>query len=366
MTNQKKKENKPMSKYLNWIYWVPLLTWIAYFLGFYSINPLTQLISAGLLIFSVMAAVFHSEHIAEKIGEPFGTIILAVSITIIEVGLIISLMLSGGDKTIYLARDTIFSSVMILLNAILGLCLIVGSTKHFVQTFQVKSANISLVSLMAILVLTLVLPNFTQSAGSGNYSIPQLIFAAVACLVIYGTFLAVQTVRHKSYFIPDYDDDTIPGHGPETGNIWVYLIFLFISLAIVVLLAKSLSPLIEAFINAFQLPHALLGVIIASIVLLPEGIAAVKAAYKDRLQISINLTLGSALAAIGLTIPSVAIVSTLFGLDITLGLSLKSMVLLALSVFTVMLSLSKGTSNILYGVVLLVTFAAFIFTTIFP
>ena len=342
---------------------IPALAIIAYFIGLYAFNVVGQGIVVFLLIGSILAAVHHSEVIAHKVGEPFGTIILAVSITVIEVALIISLMLAGGDKAIYLARDTVFSAVMILLTVIIGLCLLIGSFKHFEQTFEKKSVNTALVSLVSILVLTLVLPNFT-GAGSGNFNTPQLIFVAVACLIIYGTFIYVQTIRHRNYFLSSNEK---AGQTDQPSNsIVVNLIFLVVSLTIVVLLAKQISPSIEQFIIDAGLPHALLGIIIAGVILLPEAIAAIKAAYKDDIQTSLNLSLGSALAAIGLTIPSVAFVSTIFDIDIILGLESISMLLLGLTVFTVMLSLSKGRTNIIYGVILVTLFATFILTILYP
>lgn len=354
-----------MKKYLSWTLLLPMLAWITYFFNFSDINGFTQLVSGVLLGASVLAAVHYSESIAHRIGEPYGTIVLAVSITVIEVALVISLMMSGGEKAMYLARDTVFASVMLLFNAILGICLLVGSSKYFEQYFQNKSVNTSLVSLVAILVLTLVLPNFTTSIGDPRYSKPQLIFVAFACIVIYGTFMVVQTIRHRNYFISENNVSTAK-EGHHHFGIIVSLVLLITCLTIVVLLAKSLSPIIEGMVIEANLPQALVGIVIAAVVLLPEGIAAVKAAIRNDIQTSLNLSLGSALAAIGLTIPSVAVISSVYDLDIVLGLGRKEMVLLALSVFTVMLSLSKGKTNILYGVVLIVISMAFIFTTIFP
>lgn len=344
---------------------LPVLAIIAYALGFAEGSITLQFIVGFLLIGSVLSAVHHSEEIAHRVGEPFGTIILAVSITIIEVALIISLMLAGGEKAAYLARDTVFAAVMIILNAIIGICILIGTYKHFEQTFQKKSVNTALVSLVAILILTLVLPNFTSSAMPSRFSAPQLFFVAFACLVIYSTFLYVQTIRHRNYFLAEIKVEKEATHGPKY-RLLVNLVFLVISLTIVVLLAKSLSPTIEARIIEADLPQSLVGIIIATVVLLPEALAAIKAAYKNDIQTSLNLSFGSALAAIGLTIPSVAIVGTYFNIDITLGLDNKSMILLGLSIFTVMLSLSKGKTNIVYGVVLIVNFIAYLITTIFP
>lgn len=350
---------------LFWDRITPVLAILAYIIGAFHFNILGQIVVVTLLIGTILSAVHHSELIAEKVGEPFGTIILAVSITIIEVALIISLMLAGGEKAMFLARDTVFAAVMILLTIIIGICILIGSTKHFEQSFDKKSVNTALVSLVSILVLTLVLPNFTESSAAGSFNVPQLIFVTIACLIIYSVFIYVQTIRHRNYFITKKGPDESDSNTSNT-SLLSHIIFLIISLVIVVLLAKTISPSIEKIILDANLPHSLLGIIIASVILLPEGIAATKAAYKNDIQTSLNLSLGSALAAIGLTIPSVAIVSIIFNIDISLGLSSMSMLLLGLSIFTLMLSLSKGKTNILYGVILIVLFATYILTILYP
>ena len=215
------------------------------------------------------------------------------------------------------------------------------------------------------MVLTLILPNYTTSIRGPVYTKPQLIFVAVACLVVYGSFLLVQTVRHRNYFMPENDDEEHV-EPPTNRQTLMSLATLIACLGIVVLLAKSLSPAIEEIVQDAGLPKSLVGIIIAAVVLLPEGIAAIKAARRNDIQTSLNLSLGSALASIGLTIPAVAVVCSLYNLPLVLGLDIKSTVLLALSVFIAMLALSKGKTNILYGVVLLVNLAAYIFTIIYP
>lgn len=353
-----------MKKIFGWDSIIPILAIIAYAIGLFELHPVGQIVVIGLLIGSILAAVHHSEWIAHRVGEPFGTIILAVSVTIIEVALIVSLMLAGGEKAIYLARNTVFSAVMILLTVILGLSILIGSLRHFEQTFEKKSVNTALVSLVTIMVMSLILPNFTTSAEGARFNTPQLLFVAFSCLIIYTTFIYIQTVRHKNYFLTHKIESAKP-HG-QNHSVIIHFVFLLVSLVITVLLAKTTSPTIEKVIIENDLPHSLLGVVIASVILLPEAIAALKAAHKDDIQTSLNLSFGSALAAIGLTIPSVAFVSTFFGIDIILGLDSISMLLLGLSVFTVMLSLSKGRTNIIYGVILILLFATYIFTIIYP
>jgi Ca2+:H+ antiporter len=355
-----------MKKLLQWTVAIPILAWVLYFSGLIPTSSFFQLTASLLLILSVMTAVHHSEIIAHKVGEPYGTIILAVSITVIEVSIIISLMLTGGKETLSLARDTVYSATMLILNGIVGLSLFIGGMKHHEQKYSKHSVTIALVSLVSIIVFTLIVPTFTKSVHGSYYSSPQLVFVSIVCLIIYGFFLFAQTNRHRDYFLPT-EEDKVESTTIITNKAFILsLVFLIISLGIVVLLAKTLTPEIESIIIANNLPVTLVGVVIAAIILLPEGIAAINAARNNRLQTSLNLSLGSALASIGLTIPSVAIVCILFDMKIILGLEIKSMILLALSVFTVMLSLSNGRANLVYGVVLLMNLCAFIFLIIFP
>ena len=349
-----------------WSLILPLLAWGLYFIGVSGSGWLAA-VAAILLAGSVLSAVYHAEVVAHKVGEPFGTIILAVAITIIEVALIISLMVAGGDNAAYLARDTIFAAIMLILNGILGLCLLIGGWKYREQFFGKKSANTALIVLVSILVLTLVLPNFTTSTPGPTYNNAQLIFVAIASLVLYSAFIMVQTVRHRDYFLADDDEDGHHHAAPPSLKVTLTSLgFLLICLAIVVLLAKSLSPAVEGMVASIGAPASLVGVIIAAVVLLPEGLAAVRAASRNHLQTSLNLSLGSALACIGLSVPTVVAVCLIYDINLVLGLDIKSMVLLGLSVFIVMLSLNQGRTNILYGVVLLVNMAAYIFNIIVP
>lgn len=350
---------------IQWTTIIPTLGWILLFTGLIQDSGIFQIMASLLLILSVMSAVHHSEVIAQRVGEPYGTIILAVAITVIEVSIIISLMVLGGEEAVSLARDTVYSATMLILNGIVGLCLFIGGLKHHVQTFSKHSVTIALVSLISILIFTLVFPTFTNSIDGPYYSTPQLVFVSIACLIIYFSFVFAQTTRYRAYFLSVADEEE---HDVTISNkVFVTsLLFLVISLGIVVLLAKTLSPKIESIVIGNNLPKRLVGVIIAAIILLPEGVAAIIAAKKNKLQSSLNLALGSALASIGLTIPCVAVVCIINDMKIILGLDIISIILLGLSVFTVMLSLSSGRSNIVYGVVLLVNLMAFIFLIIFP
>lgn len=349
----------------HWSYIFPVLSLVYYLLGITDDSPLLAALGGVFLISSVLGAVHHAEVVAHKVGEPFGTIILAIAITVLEVGLIVSLMIAGGKETDTLARDTVFAAIMLILNGIMGACLLVGGIKFKEQFFARTSGNMALISLVAIVVMTLILPNYTTTESSATFSTAQLIFFSVACLVIYSTFLMVQTVRHRNYFLPENDDEPHADPPSRTTSI-VSLIFLILCLGVVVFLAKALSPKIEEMVHSVGAPKSLVGVIIAAVVLLPEGMAAIKAARRNQFQTSLNLALGSALASIGLTIPCVAVVCIVLDLPLVLGLDIKSMILLALSLYTVMLSLNRGKTNVLYGLVLLVNLFAYIFTVIVP
>lgn len=354
-----------LKELLHYTYVFPILTVIYYFAGFMGQGSIYDIVAGLLLTGSVLSAVHHAEVVAHKVGEPYGTIILALCITIIEVALIISLMIAGGKEAMTLARDTVFAAVMIILNGIIGICILVGGVKYFEQYFARTSATTYLVSIVSILVITLVLPNFTSSVNGPFYNNAQLAFVSIACLVIYGVFLMVQTVRHRSYFV-SVDENADAHYIPSKKQTTVSFFFLIICLIIVVLMAKGLSGTIEDMVQSVGAPKSLVGVIIAAVILLPEGLAAIRAARNNQIQSSLNLALGSALASIGLSIPAVSVVCILYDIPLVLGLEKKDIILLSLTVFIVMLSLSRGKTNVLYGTVLLVNFAAYIFTVIVP
>ena len=317
---------------------------------------------------SVLAAVHHAEVIADRVGEPYGTLVLALAVTLIEVALIVSLMAAGGEEAAGLARDTVFAAVMIILNGIIGLCLLVGGLKHREQTFSLDGVSAALVALGAIVIMTLVFPNYTVTTPGPYYSSSQLMLIGGVTLVIYGTFVFTQTIGHRQYFLQD--DDTHPsGHHsspPSNAVTASSSILLLFCLVAVVLLAKKLAPSLEAAVTHLGAPDALVGVIIAAIVLLPEGLAALRAARANRLQTSLNLALGSALASIGLTIPTVSFLSLYTNTHLRLGIDSKSSLLLMLSLFVAVMALRTGRTIILHGVVLLTVFVVYLFTTIVP
>jgi Ca2+:H+ antiporter len=320
------------------------------------------------LIGAVIAAVHHAEVVAHRVGEPFGTLVLAVAITIIEVALIVSMMLAGGPDKPALPRDTIFAAIMIISNGVVGLCLLLGGLRHREQSFRIEGANTGLATLIALSTLSLVLPTFTTSSAGPTYTLPQLIFAAIASLVLWGSFVFVQTVRHRDYFLPvDRPGDEGSHAAPPTARLaWASFGVLLIALVGVVGLAKVLSPSIEAAISAVGAPKTVIGIAIALLVLSPETSAAVRAALADRLQTSVNLAFSSALASIGLTIPTVAFWSVLAGMPLMLGLDGKDLILLALSFIVASITLVSGRTHVMLGVVHLVIFAAFLFLALVP
>jgi Ca2+:H+ antiporter len=351
-----------------WTIIAPVSAWLIFGGSLFGLGGMYQLLLAAGLLGGVLAAVHHAEVVAHRVGEPYGTLVLALAVTLIEVALIVSLMVSGGAEATALARDTVFAAVMIILNGIVGICLLLGGIRHREQKFGLDGVTASLTTLAAITVLTLILPNYTVSAAGPFYSSAQLAFVAIVSLVLYMTFVLMQTVRHRGYFLPEgkngSEEECATPPGVKTALLSSVLLLL--SLVAVVLLAKKLSPGIEAAVEKVGAPKALVGIIIAGVVLLPEGLAATQAARKNRLQTSLNLALGSALATIGMTISAVAVVSLYTGLPLTLGIDAKSTVLLLLSLFTATTALSTGRTTVMQGAVLLVIFAVYLFTTIIP
>jgi Ca2+:H+ antiporter len=319
------------------------------------------------LILAVFAAVYHAEVVAHRTGEPFGTLVLAVAVTIIEVALIVSVMVAAPAEKAGLARDTVFAVVMIVCNGIVGLCLLWGGARHHEQGFQVHGASAALAVLAALTMLTLVLPNFATSVPGPLFSTSQLVFAGTVSLVLYGSFVFIQTVRHRDYFLagkPDNEEAHAPLPSNTTAAVSAGL--LFAVLVAIVGLAKSLTPTLEIGVARLDVPKPVVGIVIAALVLLPEGLAALRAARANQLQTSLNLALGSALASIGLTIPVVAGVSIVIRQPLELGLGTKDEVLLALTLLTGVITLGTGRTTVLQGIVHLVIFAVFLFFAVVP
>ncbi len=331
-------------------------------------HPILTLACAAALMTVVIAAVHHAEVVAHRVGEPFGTLVLALAVTVIEVALVVSMMLAGGPDKAALARDSVYAAVMIICTGVVGLCVLAGALRHREQSFRIEGSGPALAALVTLSTMVLILPVFTTSAVGPRYTKPQLAFTALASLSLWAVFVFVQTVRHRDYFLPveGASDESAHAAPPTLREAWLSFALLLVSLVAVVGLAKVLSPSIEAAVEAAGAPPAVIGVAIAALVLLPEAMAAVRAALANRLQTSMNLALGSALACIGLTIPAVALTSRLLDLPLVLGLDPKDLVLLVLAFAVSTITLGTGRTHLMQGAVHLVIFAAFLFLTLVP
>jgi Ca2+:H+ antiporter len=322
------------------------------------------------LIGAVLSAVHHAEVIAHKTGEPYGTLVLAIAVTIIEVSLIIAMMFAGHEGSEFIARDAVFATVMIVVNGVIGLCIFMGGFKHHEMSFRNEGTNSALAVLTALATFILVMPMVTTSTPGPDFTRSQLAFAGVTSFALYGAFIFFQTVSHRDYYLPKAEDQKTDSdtHAEKPSNLktGISVFLLLISLAVVVGLAEALNPAIEAGVKAAGAPKTVVGIAIAMLVLLPEGYAAVRAARANRLQSSLNLALGSALASIGLTIPTVAAFAIFFNLPISLGISSLNMTLMYLSFFIGALTLAIGRITLLQGVVHLIIFFEFLFLSLVP
>lgn len=318
------------------------------------------------LFTAVFAAVHHAEVVAHRVGEPYGTLILALAITVIEVALIVSLMLTGRSEAAALPRDTLFATVMIICTGVVGLCVMVGGLCHREQSFQIAGTAPTLAALVALCGLTLVLPVYTTSSPEGTYTDAQLAFVGVVALAMWAVFVFVQTVRHRDYFLPPDASEDEHAEPPTRGQALASLGLLALSLVAVVGLAKRLSPEIESALVVIGAPKAVVGIVIALLVLLPETVAAVRAAKANRLQTSMNLALGSAMASIGLTVPAVVVASSALDLPLMLGLAAKDQALLLMTFLVSAITLGSGRTHLMQGAVHLVMFAAYLFLAFVP
>ena len=332
-------------------------------------GTIVLVIAGAFLAGAVLAAVHHAEVVAHRVGEPFGSLVLAVSVTVIEVALIVTLMVSGGSgsETATLARDTVFAAVMITTNGILGISVLLGALHKGTASFNAEGTATALATVCTLAVVCLVLPSFTESAPGPEFTSGQLAFAAVASLALYGLFVWIQTIRHRDYFLPEETagpDDHAPP--PSDREALTSLGLLLVSLVAVVGLAKLESGAIEDAVGAIGAPPSAVGVVIALLVLLPETLAAVRNARRNRVQTSFNLALGSAMASIGLTIPAIAVASIWLDGPLVLGLGGTQIVLLAITAIVGALTVLPGRATLQEGGVHLVLFAAFVFFAISP
>ena len=359
------------SPLLTWTSLAPPLALVALVLTWgRHLSAVPVVVVAVVLGLAVLAAVHHAEVVAHRVGEPFGSLVLAVAVTIIEVALIVTLMVSGGKDTDTLARDTVFAAVMITCNGIVGLALFMGALKYRLIAFNAEGAGAALATVTTLAVMTMVVPTFTTSQPGPEFTSSQLAFAAVVSLALYGMFVSTQTRRHRDFFLPVGKDgeplDDEHADPPTNRATYASLGLLLVSLVAVVGLAKVESPAIESGVAAAGFPQSFVGVVIALLVLLPETLAAVRAARRNRIQISLNLALGSAMASIGLTIPAIAVASIWLDGPLVLGLGATQMVLLALTVVVSVLTVVPGRATRLQGGVHLVLLAAFVFLAVNP
>lgn len=364
-----------MVKRVSWTAVVPVLavvllaaTWGEH------LGPVLVAVEAAVLIGAALGAVHHAEVVAHRVGEPFGSLVLAAAVTVIEVALIVELMASGGNEAATLARDTAFAALMITTNGIAGLSLSWGSRRYGVTLFNAEGSGAALATLTTLATLSLALPAFTTSHRGKEFSPGQLAFAVVASLLLYLLFVFTQTVRHRDFFLPIaqkgqkrlFAEDESHADPPSTRSALVSLALLFVALVAVVGLAEQESPAVERLVTAAGFPQTFVGVVIATLVLLPETLAAVRAARRGRIQTSLNLAYGSAMASIGLTIPAIALASTWLKVSLVLGLEPTQLVLFALTVVISMLTVVPGRATRLQGEVHLVLLAAYVFLAVVP
>ncbi|MFO1106094.1 MAG: hypothetical protein U1E34_08320 [Amaricoccus sp.] len=326
-------------------------------------SPLYLLLAPPVLIAAVFAAVRHAETVSIRLGETAGAVVLALAVTAIEVGLIGSVMIASPQHPTTVARNTVFAGVMVVLNGVIGVSLLLGAGRWREQTFEVQGTTSALAVLGTLAAVTMILPSYTVTAPGPYYTTLQLAFVAVAALVLYGVFLFAQAVSQKHYFA-----------SPETarprriGGLRALASggMLLVALVAVVVLADSLTPTVQRFVTGHGMAEEMVSVVIATLVLLPEGSSAVRAAWGNRLQTSLNFALGSAIASTGLTIPAIALFSALLHQPIDLGLAPEHIALLITSLFAATLTLSTGRTTVLQGAVHLVIFVVFLVIAAVP
>ena len=338
--------------------------------GAFSPTPLgiaLAIVLIPVLFGTIHAAVHHAEVIALRTGEPYGTLVLTLAVTAIEVALIVSLMITGKSSPT-VVRDTVFAVIMIVCNGLVGICILIGGLRYREQGFQVAGASAYLTVLISLVMLTLVLPVYTSTIEGPVYASSQLAFVSLVTIALYLVFLYIQTVRHQDYFltVPRRPHAGEAPSAPTTRAVAISSILLLVSLGIVILLAKKFASVVNVGLAEVGAPVTIAGVVVAVLILLPESVAAVRAAHRNELQKSLNLALGSSLATIGLTVPAVAVVNIALKQNLVLGLDGKDIVLLGLTILTSLLTFGTGRTNVLSGFVHLVIFATFVFLLFVP
>jgi Ca2+:H+ antiporter len=302
-----------------------------------------------------------------KCGEPYGTLILTISVISVEVMMISAAMLHGANNPT-LARDTMFAVVMLSLNGFVGFSLLLGGWRHREQSYNLQGAGAYLSTIMALAVLGLVLPNFTTSLSGPRFTDVQEIFLIAVTVLLYAIFLFIQTGRHRGYF-KDAEDESSSGdnHSPKNlRSAGYHAAMLIFYLVVVIVLAEKFAVPLDNCIERFGFPQALGGAIIAGLVFTPEAMAGIRAATRNRLQRAVNILHGSVLASIGLTIPCVLIIGLITHRPIVLGVEGGNLPLLVLTMATSIITFGSGKTNILQGCIHLVLFAVFLLLIFYP
>ena len=352
------------------VWWNRLLPFVALVTLAATWGHHPPVVAAGVAIVlaaTVLVAVHHAEVVAARVGQPFGALVLAVSVTVIEVALIVTLMISGGTETETLARDTVFAAVMITLNGIVGLSLFAGALRFGLARFNAEGSGAMVGTVVTLATVCLVLPTFTTSAHGREFSTSQLVFAGAVSVALYLMFVVTQTVRHREFFVASQQvRDAESRDAPSMQSTLSSLALLLLSLLAVVGLAKVESHPVESAIDAAGLPESFVGVVVALLVLLPETLAAFRTARRGDTQTSLNIAFGSAMASIGLTIPTIAVASFVLDRPLVLGLGPTQIVLLALTTVVASLTVLPGRATTLHAALHLTLLATFVFLAANP
>ncbi len=350
-----------------WFLGVSAATCLAFFLGGrVLLEGLSSPLWLGFIFFwlfavvlgSALAVVRHADHLAARLGEPYGTLILTLSITFIEVASIAAVMMHGQNNPT-LTRDTLFAVVMIILNGMVGLSLLLGGLRHREQHYNLQGANAYLGVTIPLVALSLLLPNYTRTTPGPTLSFAQQMFLILVAVGLYLAFLAMQTGRHSGYFKEPEPGGTGEAAEPRAGILRA-AVLLVAYLSPVVFLAEQFAVPIDYLIETLGAPTPLGGVIVAVLVATPEAIGAVRAALGNHMQRSVNIFLGSVLSTIGLTVPCMLLLSHVIGREIVLGVEHTDSVMLVLTLATAVVTFASGRTNVIQGAVHLILFAAYL------
>ncbi|PBC07636.1 calcium:proton antiporter [Mesorhizobium sp. WSM3859] len=334
--------------------------------GSLDLRVLVGAVSTAIMFITIFVVLDHAEAVARRVGEPYGTLVLTFAVTAIEVSIIVSMMLHGENNPT-LARESVFSTVMITSTGVVGICLTLGGWRHRKQAIVRQGTSAYLSVLIALTVMTLILPTYTQATGPGTFSAAQLGFVSALSVLLYASFVFAQTVRHREDFV-EGQEHHVSARTASDENILVNAVLLMAGLIGIVMLAEQVAASVEDTLVAYQVTQAdsIVGALIAALVLMPEALSAIRASFKNELQRSLNVAMGSACATIGLTIPAVAAASLLTGRGLTLGLPASDAVLLVLALFICSVSFSTERTTFLTGMVHVVVFFTYVFLIFVP